>query len=75
MSAATNDGDGMTDEELKAKRQAHLDALKSRTQKTKLSDCAHNRCSQCWGTFIKADGSPCVHFMSCACPMCNRVRL
>lgn len=74
MSAAIEDED-MTDKELIRRRQQHLEALKSRTQKAKLSDCAHNRCSQCWGTFRKLDGTPCVHMMSCPCPMCNRVRM
>lgn len=35
------------------------------------SDCAHMSCSECHGTGIKANGSMCVHMISCPCRRCS----
>ena len=33
--------------------------------------CMHDSCSQCHGTGRKADGSSCIHMISCNCPKCT----
>lgn len=33
--------------------------------------CLHLTCSQCKGTGIKKDGTPCIHYISCPCKNCN----
>jgi len=34
--------------------------------------CLHKKCTSCGGTGIKKDGSgPCIHMISCPCPMCS----
>jgi len=33
--------------------------------------CLHDQCSECHGTGIKLDGSPCIHYISCSCPKCS----
>ena len=33
--------------------------------------CMHDSCSQCHGTGRKADGSSCIHMISCNCPRCT----
>lgn len=33
--------------------------------------CLHLTCSQCKGTWIKEDGTPCIHYISCPCNRCN----
>jgi DnaJ-class molecular chaperone len=35
------------------------------------SNCLHDSCPECHGSGIKANGSACVHFISCPCPKCN----
>jgi hypothetical protein len=32
--------------------------------------CLHDGCTQCHGTGVKADGTACVHMISCPCPKC-----
>lgn len=34
-------------------------------------DCLHDNCSSCHGTGRKADGSMCIHMISCPCPKCS----
>lgn len=33
--------------------------------------CLHKTCSACHGTGRKADGSYCIHALSCPCPSCS----
>jgi hypothetical protein len=33
--------------------------------------CKHDNCLECNGTGIKVDGTSCVHFISCNCPICT----
>ena len=35
------------------------------------SPCLHDSCMACLGTGIKADGSMCIHGISCSCPKCT----
>lgn len=37
--------------------------------------CLHNGCGECHGTGRKANGSMCVHMISCPCPKCSPVCL
>jgi len=33
--------------------------------------CLHDACTSCNGSGKKADGSTCVHYISCPCPKCT----
>ena len=33
--------------------------------------CAHDQCTQCYGTGVRYDGSPCIHHLYCSCPKCT----
>lgn len=34
--------------------------------------CLHKNCSSCNGTGVRIDGlGPCVHMISCPCPLCS----
>jgi hypothetical protein len=33
--------------------------------------CLHDSCPECYGSGKKANGSPCIHFLSCPCPKCS----
>ncbi len=35
--------------------------------------CAHLRCTECGGSGTKADGSTCVHMISCRCKQCSPI--
>lgn len=37
--------------------------------------CAHLRCPECGGSGIKANGSTCVHMISCRCGRCSPVSM
>ena len=34
-------------------------------------DCMHNHCTECVGTGVRTDGSPCIHGISCPCARCT----
>jgi hypothetical protein len=44
-------------------------------QKEKPSKCLHMSCPDCHGTGRKANGSLCVHMISCPCPRCTPYHL
>ena len=33
--------------------------------------CMHDQCTDCVGTGVKRDGTPCIHGISCPCPRCS----
>lgn len=35
--------------------------------------CYHDNCTQCHGTFVKLDGSRCIHMLYCDCPKCQPI--
>lgn len=35
--------------------------------------CLHDLCLECHGTGKKADGTICIHHLSCPCPKCTPV--
>jgi len=44
------------------------------TYSKEVSDCMHDNCASCNGTFNRLDGlGPCVHMMSCRCKKCSPV--
>lgn len=34
-------------------------------------ECLHLRCTECGGSGLKANGTTCVHMISCKCKMCS----
>ncbi len=54
--------------DLRRRQQEHLKKVRNRRN---WQPCAHDACTQCHGTGIKADGSTCVHMISCPCPKCT----
>jgi hypothetical protein len=37
-------------------------------------NCLHDACPDCNGTGVKKDSVACIHFISCPCSKCNRIR-
>lgn len=33
--------------------------------------CMHDQCTECHGTGVKTNGSPCIHMINCPCPKCT----
>ena len=58
--------------ELKERQRKHLEEVEKNKDES-FVPCRHNECSECVGTFVKKDGSPCIHYISCPCPKCNPV--
>ena len=57
------------EKELLKRQKAHLENVsKQKTIYWQL--CAHDQCTQCYGTGIKHDGSYCTHNLYCSCPKC-----
>jgi len=46
----------------------HLRKIMKRINK---QSCLHDGCSTCCGTFIRLDGTACVHMLSCPCSKCS----
>ena len=77
------------EEDLKYKREQHLEAVKrhksmkdsfmggirgssiTEVPNTTWKPCQHDLCSGCFGTGVKLDGTPCIHYISCTCPKCQ----
>ena len=58
------------EEELKRRQEEHLKNVKKQ-QDFNWKPCIHDQCTQCHGTGVKLDGSPCIHGMYCDCPKCS----
>jgi hypothetical protein len=54
------------------KRDEHLRALNDlvRTKDDPIP-CIHDTCELCFGTGLKRDGTPCIHYIACPCPRCT----
>ena len=65
------------EKELKRRQEQHLErvaANRKDAQESFWRPCAHDACEECHGTFVKLDGTRCVHLIACPCPKCNPVR-
>lgn len=60
------------EEGLRRRREKHYEYLRQATRRP-YQPCTHDGCSECVGTGIKRDGSPCIHMISCPCPKCSPV--
>lgn len=56
--------------ELRRKQNQHLDNI-ANNHKDTWRPCLHDQCTACLGTGVKADGSACIHYISCLCPKCT----
>lgn len=63
-------GNNSDEQELRRRKQKHLEDIKHRKDDN-FQPCLHDGCSECIGTGVKEDGSPCVHYISCPCPKCS----
>jgi len=54
-------------------RRKHIRALAQldEARSSESRRCLHLGCPTCFGTGRKADGTPCVHMISCPCPRCS----
>lgn len=48
-----------------------IDSIPDSVPRKPWKPCFHDGCDQCHGTFIKLDGSACVHMLHCDCPKCS----
>jgi hypothetical protein len=55
--------------DLKRRQYEHLKNVKRNVREWQ--PCAHNSCSECHGTGVKANGSACIHMLHCSCPKCS----
>jgi len=53
---------------LSERQKKHLEDIEKNRQ-----PCLHDGCPECHGTGRKADGSSCIHMLSCPCPRCNAI--
>jgi hypothetical protein len=56
--------------ELIEKQRNHMENV-NKTKNDNFIPCLHDSCSECIGTGIKKDGTPCIHMISCPCPKCK----
>lgn len=56
--------------DLLAKQAAHLKKVAANTEKP-FRPCLHDKCSACHGTYVRDNGTRCVHYISCSCPRCS----
>jgi hypothetical protein len=61
------------DEGLRKRQKEHLEQVAQRQQNRNGvgQSCMHDNCSECVGTFIRKDGTPCTHMIACPCPKCS----
>ena len=62
--------------DLKRRQEEHLRNIQTTWQPYTTSidnwkPCMHEACTECHGTGIKQNGSPCIHGISCPCPKCS----
>ena len=58
------------EEDLRRRQDEHLEKIQA-GRGIGWRPCMHNGCSECIGTGIKKDGSVCIHWISCPCPICS----
>lgn len=56
--------------DLRERQRRHLDNI-NRMIDSYWTPCMHEQCPSCHGTGLKADGSFCIHNISCNCPKCS----
>lgn len=56
------------EENLRRIQKQHLENIQKHTH---WQPCMHDQCTECHGTGMKLDGTPCVHGISCPCPKCS----
>lgn len=56
--------------QLRQRQKEHLAKVAERRAMT-FQPCAHDQCSECVGTGVKLDGSPCIHGLACKCRKCS----
>jgi len=56
--------------DLKQRQSEHLKNVQGFNQ-SNWRPCMHDACTQCLGTGVRADGSACIHGISCPCPKCS----
>jgi len=62
----------LKEEKILERRRKHLEQIFKPTITTPtVADCLHNMCSECHGTFIKLNGTQCVHMINCKCSRCT----
>lgn len=57
-------------EDLRKRQAKHLQNVKGQND-SNWRPCMHEQCGSCCGTGIQANGSPCIHMISCPCPKCT----
>lgn len=55
------------EDDLARRQREHLDQVHGQNWQP----CMHDACTECVGTGVKRDGTPCVHMLSCPCPKCS----
>lgn len=56
--------------ELAERQRQHLENVLGNSSRN-WRPCMHDQCTECHGTGIKANGSTCIHGISCPCPKCT----
>ena len=60
------------EKQLAADQAEHLaNVRRNLSQNQSWSPCLHDQCTECRGTWIKLDGSACIHLIACDCPKCS----
>jgi len=59
--------------DLERRQQEHLDRVKRLYSpfSPPFQPCLHDQCPSCLGTGVRADGSMCIHNLSCPCSKCT----
>lgn len=57
------------EKQLKEKQAQHLEKI-NKLRNKEWEPCKHDQCESCHGTWLKLDGTHCVHYISCDCPKC-----
>lgn len=61
-------------DDLRRRQREHLDAVTARLGGgINQQSCLHDGCPNCIGTGVRADGSMCIHMISCPCPKCSPI--
>lgn len=57
------------EQDLEKRQHRHLEGIIKKP--SEFRPCKHDQCSRCIGTFIKQDGTYCVHLLKCNCEKCK----